>query len=148
MWIWRKNFISEAFEYNLYFFSSVFCVDRADHNLQDVRAKIFPYKRRRVKAPEVGASATLPSRRKERSLSSLVVNTPRVSTQNTLTGKRSKFISRKKSRGSNFSVERRTKKDDDSMDDCQESSSSPETSNRIKHKLKQVNKTKSSVSKW
>ncbi|KAI3682669.1 hypothetical protein L1987_82820 [Smallanthus sonchifolius] len=110
---------------------------RADHNLQDVRAKIFPYKRRRVKAPEVVASVTLPLRRKERSLSSLVVNTPRVSPQTTLTGKRSRVNSRKKSRGSSFSVEKQAKKEDEYMEDCQESSSSPETSNRIKHNFKQ-----------
>lgn len=115
-----------------------FVLNRADHNLQDVRAKIFPYKRRRVKAPEVVASVTLPLRRKERSLSSLVVNTPRVSTQTPLTGKRSRFNSRKKYRGPSFSVEKRAKKEDDSMDDCQESSSSPETSNRIKRNSKQV----------
>ncbi|KAJ0621085.1 putative transcription factor C2H2 family [Helianthus annuus] len=114
---------------------------RADHNLQDVRAKIFPYKRRRVKAPEAAASVTLPLRRKERSLSSLVVSTPRVSTQTTLTGKRSKVTSRKKSRGSSFSVEKRPKKEDDSMEDCQESSSSPETSNRVKHNSKQNSST-------
>ncbi|KAJ0791311.1 putative transcription factor C2H2 family [Helianthus annuus] len=124
---------------------------RADHNLQDVRAKIFPYKRRRVKAPEAAASVTLPLRRKERSLSSLVVSTPRVSTQTTLTGKRSKVTSRKKSRGSSFSVEKRPKKEDDSMEDCQESSSSPETSNRVKHNSKQVKKTQQislDVVKW
>ncbi|KAK9057360.1 hypothetical protein SSX86_022195 [Deinandra increscens subsp. villosa] len=113
---------------------------RADHNLQDLRAKIFPYKRRRVKAPEVVASVTLPLRRKERSLSSLVVNTPRVSTQTTLTGKRSKVTSRKKSRGS-FSVDKRVKKEDDSMEEFEESSSSPETSKRIKHNLKQDSST-------
>ncbi|KAD3068595.1 hypothetical protein E3N88_36475 [Mikania micrantha] len=62
---------------------------RPDHNLQDVRGKIFPSKRR-VKAPEVVSSVILPLRRKERSLSSLVVCTPRVSPQTTLTGKRSK----------------------------------------------------------
>ncbi|KAL8214994.1 hypothetical protein R6Q57_004443 [Mikania cordata] len=113
---------------------------RADHNLQDVRAKIFPYKRRRVKVPEV-ASVTLPLRQKERSLSSLVVNTPRVSTQTTWTGKRSKVTSRKKSRGSSFSVDKRAKKGDDSIEEYQESSSSPETSNRIKHNLKQNSST-------
>ncbi|KAI3676436.1 hypothetical protein L1987_86045 [Smallanthus sonchifolius] len=111
---------------------------RADHNLQDVRAKIFPYKRRRVKGPEnIVASVTLPLRRKERSLSSLVVNTPRVSTQTTLTGKRSKVTSRKKSRGPSFSVEKRVKKQEDSMEDCQESSSSHETSHRINYSSKQ-----------
>ncbi|KVI12391.1 hypothetical protein Ccrd_009180 [Cynara cardunculus var. scolymus] len=77
-----------------------------NHNLQDIRAKIFPSKRRRVKAPEVVPSVTLPLRRKERSLSSLVVSTPRVSTQTTMTGKRSKAAARKKLRGPSFSVEK------------------------------------------
>ncbi|GJX66462.1 6-phosphogluconate dehydrogenase-like protein [Tanacetum coccineum] len=58
-----------------------------------------------VKAPEAVPSA-LPSRRKKRSLSSLVVSTPRVSTQTTMTGKRSRLASRKKSRGSTFFVEK------------------------------------------
>lgn len=110
---------------------------RPDHNLQDVRAKIFPYKRRRVKAPEVMPSVSLPLRQKERSLSSIVVSTPRVSTQTTMTGKRSRVASRKKSRGSGFSVEKPVKREDDSMEDCQESSSSRETSNRINRNSKQ-----------
>ncbi|KAI3787795.1 hypothetical protein L2E82_00230 [Cichorium intybus] len=111
---------------------------RPDHNLQDVRAKIFPYKRRRVKAPEFVHSITLPLRRKERSLSSLVVSTPRVSPQTTMTGKRSKVTPRKKSRGSTFSIEKPVKKEDNSMEeDCQESSSSHETSNKINHNSKQ-----------
>lgn len=111
---------------------------RPDHNLQDVRAKIFPYKRRRVKAPEVTPSVTLPLiRRKERSLSSLVVSTPRVSPQTTMTGKRSKVTPRKKSRGSSFSVEKMVKRENDSMEDCLESSSSHETSNKINHNSKQ-----------
>lgn len=38
---------------------------RPDHNLQDLRAKIFPLKGRKVKAPE-------PARKKERSMSYLV----------------------------------------------------------------------------
>ncbi|GJU24783.1 E3 ubiquitin protein ligase DRIP2-like protein [Tanacetum coccineum] len=50
-------------------------VNRSDNNLQDLRGKIFPSKRQRVKAPEVTPSVALPLRRKERSLSSLVVNT-------------------------------------------------------------------------
>ncbi|KAG6403028.1 hypothetical protein SASPL_135243 [Salvia splendens] len=71
---------------------------RLDHNLQDVRAKIFPYKRMKVRAPEVVSPVTSPVKRKERSLSSLVVSTPRVSTQSGMTGRRSKSITRKASR--------------------------------------------------
>ncbi|KAL4588104.1 hypothetical protein LXL04_000983 [Taraxacum kok-saghyz] len=115
---------------------------RPDHNLQDVRAKIFPYKRRRVKAPEV--SVTLPLRRKERSLSSLVVSTPRVSPQTTMTGKRSKVTPRKKSRGLTFSIEKSLKKEAEEEDEeeeeeesMDESSSSHETSNKINRSSKQ-----------
>ncbi|XP_078442466.1 DREB2A-interacting protein 2 [Wolffia australiana] len=69
---------------------------RPDHNLQDVRAKIFPLKRRKICAPEASPSVTLPIRRKERSLSSLVVNsTPRAATQSPSTGRRSKASSRR-----------------------------------------------------
>nr|GEV62346.1 E3 ubiquitin-protein ligase DRIP2-like [Tanacetum cinerariifolium] len=83
--------------------------NRLDHNLEDVRAKIFPYKQTRVKAPEAVPTA-LSSRRKERSLSSLVVGTPRVSTQTNMTGKRSRLASRKKSCGSTFFVENVSRK--------------------------------------
>ncbi|MFS7930688.1 putative transcription factor C2H2 family [Helianthus anomalus] len=109
---------------------------RPDHNLQDVRGKIFPSKRRRVKAPEVAPSVTLPLRRKERSLSSLVVCTPRVSPQTTLTGKRSKGPPRKKPRGSAFSVDKSVK-EDDPIEDHQDSSSSREVSNKFTQNLRQ-----------
>ncbi|MED6202711.1 hypothetical protein PIB30_108265, partial [Stylosanthes scabra] len=68
---------------------------RPDHNLQDIRAKIFPFRRRKIEAPEVVTSITLPAKRKERSLSSLVVNAPKVSNQNGFTGKRTKTGTRK-----------------------------------------------------
>ncbi|KAF3436210.1 hypothetical protein FNV43_RR23302 [Rhamnella rubrinervis] len=84
---------------------------RPDHTLQDVRAKIFPFKRRKVKAPEVVAAVTIPVRRKERSLSSLVVSTPRVSNHTTMTGRRTKAVARKAAvRGSSFSVEKLLRK--------------------------------------
>ncbi|XWS31480.1 hypothetical protein CRYUN_Cryun23aG0080100 [Craigia yunnanensis] len=106
---------------------------RPDHNLQDVRAKIFPLKRRKVKAPEVLPPVTMPTRRKERSLSSLVVNAPKVSTQTTMTGRRTKAVARKAGalRGSSFSVEKPVKREEDSMEDHQESASSPETLNKF-----------------
>uniref|UniRef100_A0A6V7QRB6 RING-type domain-containing protein n=1 Tax=Ananas comosus var. bracteatus TaxID=296719 RepID=A0A6V7QRB6_ANACO len=66
---------------------------RPDHNLQDIRAKIFPFKRRKINATEV-PSITLPVRRKERSLSSLVISTPRVAAQTSLTGRRTKAARR------------------------------------------------------
>ncbi|KAL7599113.1 hypothetical protein Lser_V15G27153 [Lactuca serriola] len=119
---------------------------RPDHNLQDLRAKILPYKRRRVKAPEV----VVPLRRKERSLSSLVVTAPRVSpspqtptkTTITMTGKRSKVTPRKKSRGSSFCIEKPLLKKQQEQQDSismEESSTSHETSNKITHNSKQKN---------
>ncbi|XP_042015736.1 E3 ubiquitin protein ligase DRIP2-like [Salvia splendens] len=103
---------------------------RLDHNLQDVREKIFPYKRMKVRAPEVVSPVTSPVKRKERSLSSLVVSTPRVSTQSGMTGRRSRSITRKASRGSSFTTEKPIKKEDNTMDDHHESPSSPEMLNR------------------
>ncbi|XP_075641676.1 E3 ubiquitin protein ligase DRIP2-like isoform X2 [Castanea sativa] len=112
---------------------------RPDHSLQDVRAKIFPFKRRKVNAPEVVPSATLPARRKERSLSSLVVDTPRVSTQVTMTGRRSRAVARKAAalQGSRFSIEKLIKKEEDSVRDHPDSSSSPETSNKFPQNTRQ-----------
>ncbi|KAK6141594.1 hypothetical protein DH2020_024662 [Rehmannia glutinosa] len=110
---------------------------RLDHNLQDVRAKIFPYKRIKVKPPEFVSPVTLPAKRKERSLSSLVVSTPRVSTQSGMTGRRSKSTARKASKGSSFTIEKPLRKEDDSMDDHPESSSSPETQNKFTQNMRQ-----------
>ncbi|KAG5246290.1 zinc finger family protein [Salix suchowensis] len=116
---------------------------RPDHNLQDVRSKIFPYKRRKVEAPEVVESVTLPVipviRRKERSLSSLVVSTPKVSTQTTATGRRTKPFPRKAAalRGSSFSIEKPIKKEHDRVEDSPESSSSPETPTKFNQNMRQ-----------
>ncbi|KAI4349443.1 hypothetical protein L6164_010030 [Bauhinia variegata] len=100
---------------------------RPDHSLQDLRAKIFPSKKTKEKAPEAAPSVTLPVRRKERSLSSLVVSTPRVSAQATMTGRRTK-PTRKASglRASTFSIEKTVKKEEESVEDHSESSSSPD----------------------
>lgn len=70
---------------------------RADHSLQDIRAKIFPFRRRKVSTPEVVPSPTLPAKRKERSLSSLVVDHPQVVAQPALTGRRTKVTTRRAS---------------------------------------------------
>ncbi|KAM3373736.1 E3 ubiquitin protein ligase DRIP2 isoform X1 [Capsicum galapagoense] len=120
---------------------------RPDHTLQDIRAKIFPYKRQKVQAPEAVPSITQapepvpsvtpPIRRKERSLSSLVVSTPRVSTQTGTTGRRSKSVARKLLRGSTFSVEKPVKKDESSAEDQLHSASSPETLNKFTQNIKQ-----------
>ncbi|KAK5820268.1 E3 ubiquitin ligase DRIP2 -like protein [Gossypium arboreum] len=112
---------------------------RPDHNLQDVRAKIFPLKRRKVKAPEVVPPVTVPTRRKERSLSSLVVNAPKVSSQTTMTGRRTKAFTRKAgaSRHSSFPIEKPVKGDEGSMEDHQEIASSPETLNKFTQNKRQ-----------
>ncbi|XVF71929.1 hypothetical protein PTKIN_Ptkin12aG0079300 [Pterospermum kingtungense] len=112
---------------------------RPDHNLQDVRAKIFPLKRRKVKASEVLPTVTMPTRRKERSLSSLVVNAPKVSTQTTMTGRRTKAVARKAGalRGSSFSVEKPVKREENSTEDHQGSASSPETLNKFTQNKRQ-----------
>ncbi|XP_020550585.1 E3 ubiquitin protein ligase DRIP2 isoform X4 [Sesamum indicum] len=107
---------------------------RADHNLQDVRAKLFPHKRINVKAPELVTPVVLPAKRKERSLSSLVVSTPRVSTQIGMTGRRSKSVARKASKGSSFIIEKPVS---NSIEDQPDSSSSPELLNKFTQNLRQ-----------
>ncbi|XVF28707.1 hypothetical protein REPUB_Repub15cG0053200 [Reevesia pubescens] len=67
---------------------------RADNNWQDIRVKIFPSKGQKSKEPEGMSLVPLPARRKERSLSSLVVSTPRVSAKSSLIGTRSKLTAR------------------------------------------------------
>lgn len=101
---------------------------RPDHNLQDIRAKIFPLRRRKVNAPEVTTPVSLPVKRKERSLSSLVVSTPKVPIQTGLTGRRTKAVARKAAplRGCSFAVEGSVKRED-SVEDHPVSSSSPES---------------------
>ncbi|CAA3014209.1 E3 ubiquitin ligase DRIP2-like [Olea europaea subsp. europaea] len=103
---------------------------RPDHKLQDVRAKIFPSKRK-VNAHEVVTSVPLPAKRKERSLSSLVVSAPRASAQSGMTGKRSKSIAGKALRNSSFAKKKAFDKDEDSVEDHPESSKSPETLNKF-----------------
>ncbi|CAA0828046.1 E3 ubiquitin protein ligase DRIP2 [Striga hermonthica] len=111
---------------------------RPDHNLQDVRGKIFPYKRIKARASDIVPPVTLPAKRKERSLSSLGVSTPRVSSQGGLTGRRSKSTARKaSSKGTNFTSERPMKREDDSMDEQPESSGSPDTLRRYTQNIRQ-----------
>lgn len=70
--------------------------------MQDIVSKIFFPKKRMAKPIEVTVpSISLPIKRKERSLSSLVVSTPKVSVQTSLTGRRTKAP--KRLGGSQFS---------------------------------------------
>ncbi|WJX80251.1 RING-type E3 ubiquitin transferase [Trifolium repens] len=87
---------------------------RPDHNLQDIRTKIFPFKHKKVQAEEVVPSTPLPAKRKERSLSSLVVSAPKVSTHTSFTGKRTKSGTRKAAalRGCSFTPEESIKKEE------------------------------------
>ena len=111
-------------------FSLIIC--RKDHNLQDIRAKIFPLKRRKVEAPEVTHTNSLPVKRKKRSLSSLVVNTPKVPIQTGLTGRRIKAAIR-----GVFAVEEHNKKED-SAEDHPVSSSSHDSQNKVTRNRRQV----------
>ncbi|XP_014514668.1 E3 ubiquitin protein ligase DRIP2 isoform X2 [Vigna radiata var. radiata] len=93
---------------------------RPDHNLQDIRAKVFPFKRKKIKAQEVLSSISLPTKRKERSLSSLVVSAPKVSMQPGFTGKRTKTSTRKAAaalRGCSFLLEESIKKEETNGED-------------------------------
>ncbi|KAG8098103.1 hypothetical protein GUJ93_ZPchr0013g37412 [Zizania palustris] len=62
---------------------------RPDHNVQYIRNKVFPLKMRKVDDPKP-PTVTMPVKRKKRSLSSLVVDTPMVAIQTGLTGRRTK----------------------------------------------------------
>lgn len=107
--------------------------------MQDIRAKIFPLKRRKIKAPEVMPLVSLPIKRKERSLSSLVVSTPKVPMQTGLTGRRTKAAKKAAAlRGSSFSMMGPIKKEKDSLDNHPESSSSPKSLNEIAQNKRQV----------
>ncbi|GAB2277593.1 hypothetical protein Dimus_012301 [Dionaea muscipula] len=121
---------------------------RPDHNLQDVRSKIFPRKKK-VEALEAVPSVSPPAKRKERSLSSLVVSAPRVPLQTTVTGRRTRAGVRKavSLRGSSPSAEEPSKwVDDDSKEDRAETSSSPETLNKIIQNKKQLKESCSAKS--
>lgn len=103
--------------------------------MQDAREKIFPLKIRKADPPAIPPSITLPVRRKERSLSSLVVNTPKVeAAQSTLTGRRPKAFIRKMAslRESNSAAA------DDGAEDHGQSSSSQEHISKRSSQNRQV----------
>jgi E3 ubiquitin-protein ligase DRIP len=122
-----------------------FAIFRADHSLQDVRSKLFPFKRKKIKAEEVASPISLPTKRKERSISSLVVNTPKVKPTG-LTGRRTRAVARKAAaaaalRGLGPTVEDSVKKETDSCDGHSQSSSVPANSSKAPQTRKQVNDT-------
>lgn len=103
--------------------------------MQDIRAKIFPF-RRKIRTPEVTPSISLPVKRKERSLSSLVVSTPKVSIKAGLTGRRTKSVGRKSApvRASSFAIEEPTKKEELPTEIFPENSNSTEILNKVQDK--------------
>ena len=111
--------------------------------MQDIRATIFPFKRRKIKVPEIVPSVSVPVKRKERSLSSLVVSTPKVPMQSGLTGRRTKAVARKIGpvHGTSFSSEELVKKEGIHREDCPESSGSPEKLHKIVQDKRQVEET-------
>jgi E3 ubiquitin-protein ligase DRIP len=58
-----------------------------------VRSKIFPSKKTKIDDAKVESPISVPIKRKERSISSLVVDTPRITTG--LTGRRTRAVTRK-----------------------------------------------------
>lgn len=100
---------------------------RADHSLHDVRSKIFPFKRKKIKAEDVATPISLPSKRKERSISSLVVPTPKLAPTG-LTGRRTRAVTRKAAaalRGLGPNSGNPVKKENDISDKHAHSSSLP-----------------------
>jgi E3 ubiquitin-protein ligase DRIP len=118
---------------------------RADHSLQDVRSKLFPFKRKKIKAEEVPSPDSLPTKRKERSISSLVVNTPKVKPAS-LTGRRTRAVARKAAtatslRGLGPVIEDLVKKEIDSCVSQSHNSAIPANSSKAPQTRRQVNKT-------
>lgn len=115
---------------------------RADHNVQDLRAKLFPLQIKKAVAPEAVPFVPLLGKRKERSLSSLGVSTPTVSAQSGLIGRRMKSAARKRHslQESTHSVDRPVNEveDDKTMEDSPVTLSSLETLCEIPQNGKQV----------
>ncbi|XP_042454536.1 E3 ubiquitin protein ligase DRIP2-like isoform X2 [Zingiber officinale] len=101
---------------------------RPDHNLQDIRAKIFPSKQSKVEAPEEIPTPILPVKRKEKSLSSLVVSTSHVVTRTCSSGRQTKTASKRvvTARGLSSSTDASSEKDDNTVNNYVEKSSSNE----------------------
>ncbi|XP_044484894.1 E3 ubiquitin protein ligase DRIP2-like isoform X2 [Mangifera indica] len=102
---------------------------RGDSNLRELRFKLFPSRRINSGAPEAVCSIPLPARRKERSLSSLVVNTPKVPAKPSLNGRRSKPGPKKHSALQESDL--RIQEPVQDIEDHHESISSPEIISKI-----------------
>ncbi|OEL26800.1 E3 ubiquitin protein ligase DRIP2 [Dichanthelium oligosanthes] len=101
---------------------------RSDKNLQDIRNKLFPIKEKETDSTK--AATTLPPKRKKRSLSSLLVDTPSTAMKTGLTRKRTKgtrkaAASRATSPGKNGAMKSPTKSE--GRDKKTEKSSAPQS---------------------
>ncbi|XP_066372601.1 E3 ubiquitin protein ligase DRIP2-like isoform X2 [Miscanthus floridulus] len=118
---------------------------RADHSLQDVRSKLFPFKRKKINAEEVPSSISLPTKIKERSISSLVVDTPKVKPTG-LTGRRTRAVARKAAtaaataalRELGLIIEDPVKKEIDSCDSHSHNSNLPANSSKAPQTRRQI----------
>ncbi|CAM8959321.1 unnamed protein product [Rhodiola kirilowii] len=106
---------------------------RPDHNLRELRAKIFRSRRIQAQSTYIEPEPLSAShvRRKERSLSSLGANAPQIRSGPGLTGKRMKLLTRRSNHieSSSF-LEKSNKKKDNNHKDLQKRSSS----NEVLHK--------------
>ncbi|KAK1645118.1 hypothetical protein QYE76_062923 [Lolium multiflorum] len=113
---------------------------RADHSLQDVRSKIFPFKRKKINAEDAASPISPPNKIKERSISSLVVPTPRL-TPTGSTGRRSRVVTRKAAaalRGVGPTTDNPVKKENDSSDKNAHSSSVPANLGKVPKTKRQI----------
>ncbi|XP_047310804.1 E3 ubiquitin protein ligase DRIP2-like isoform X2 [Impatiens glandulifera] len=126
---------------------------RPDHSLQDIRAKIFPYKRRQSKTPQVvlPSSVSPPVKRKERSLSSLVVTTPKVPMHIVFTGRTAKPALRKMNfRGPSSSIKESAPSEDflDKLQNTSPGNPSPQEETLNKEVAKDVQTWERNVDLW
>jgi hypothetical protein len=104
-----------------------------------VRSKVFPFKRKKVNAEEAESPITLPVKVKERSISSLVVNTPRVAPAAS-TRRRTRAVTRKAAalRGLGPIIVDPLKKDNDNSNKQTDNSSLLDSLSKIPQTRRQV----------
>ncbi|XP_042401732.1 E3 ubiquitin protein ligase DRIP2-like isoform X2 [Zingiber officinale] len=112
---------------------------RPDHNLQDIKTKIFPPKRSKIETLDETSTPMIPTKRKEKSLSSLVVSTSHIATQTCSTGRRTKAVTKRAvyARGLRPSFNESSEKDDNIIDNYVEKSNSIEKMRKVSLKRKQ-----------
>ena len=104
-----------------------------------MRSKVFPFKRKKINAEEAESPIALPIKRKERSISSLVVNTPRITTAGS-TGRRTRAVTRKAAalRGLGPIIADPLKKDSDNSNKKTENSSLLDSLSKMPQTRRQV----------